>query len=198
MSLLDNLIKIGATQIAGAAAQKTGLSENMAAKAMPMVMAVLMNGLKGNAQTPGGAKALSNALENHDGGLLNNIDAMSSDAVLADGERILGHILGGNRAAVEQQIAAAAGGIDKTQAAALLKMAAPAILAALGKEKRERGLGVDDLAGLVQREGVKAKAVAPKELSGLIGLLDADGDGNLNNEAMSIGKRLLGGLFGRK
>ena len=105
MSLMDQLTQVVASQMAQSAAQKTGLSEGMTAKLAPMAMAVLMNGLKNNASNPQGAQALSNALDKHDGGLLNNIGQLADDNVMADGQKILGHILGNNRANAEQQIA---------------------------------------------------------------------------------------------
>lgn len=198
MSLMEQLINVAQSQMAGPAAQKTGVSQDLAAKALPMAMAVLMNGLKGNTKDAKGAEALSAALDKHDGALLNNPSALNADDVMADGERILGHILGGKRGQVEEQLAAATGGVDKSQMASILAMAAPAVLAALGKEKREKGLRASDIAGLVKSEEATARAAAPAELSGLASLLDTDGDGNLNNEALGLGKRLLGGLFGRR
>jgi len=198
MSLMDQLTQVVASQMTQSAAQKTGLSEGMAAKLAPMAMAVLMNGLKKNAASPQGAQALSNALDNHDGGLLNDIGRLADDNVMADGQKILGHILGGNRANAEQQLSKAAGGIDQGQVSSLLAMAAPAVLGALGRAKREQNLDVSALAGLVKEEGQRAQKAAPNELSGFMKMLDSDGDGNLNNEAMGIGKKLLGGLFGGK
>lgn len=197
MSLMDQLTNALAGQASQAVAQKTGLSEDMAAKMMPMAMSVLMGGLKKNAANPQGAQALSNALDHHDGGLLNNIGNLADDNVMADGQKILGHILGGNQAQAEQQLAQV-GGIDQSQVSSILAMAAPAVLGALGRTKREQGLDPSALAGLISEEGKRAQKAAPSELSGFMAMLDSDGDGNLNNEAMGIGKKLLGGLFGRK
>ncbi len=198
MSLMDQLTQVVASQITGAAAQKAGISESMAAKLAPMAMAVVMNGLKNNASSRQGAEALANALDNHDGGLLDRPEAVAEDSVMADGQKILGHVLGAKRGDAERQLASAAGGIDASQVSAILAMAAPAVLGALGKAKREQNLDVSALTDLVKTEGQRAKEAAPSELSGFMKMLDADGDGNLNNEAMGIGKRLLGGLFRRR
>ncbi|MEL7486286.1 MAG: DUF937 domain-containing protein [Pseudomonadota bacterium] len=198
MSLLETLTNVVSSQVAQQAAQKTGLSNDAAAKLAPMAMAVLMNGLKNNAASNDGAQALSSALDNHDGGLLSQLTRLGDDDVMADGDKILGHILGGKRGQAEQQLAQAAGGVDSSQVASILKMAAPAVLGALGQAKREQGLDANALSGLLKTEGARAQAAAPSELNGFMKMLDADGDGNLNNEAMGLGKRLLGGLFGRK
>ena len=198
MSLMDTLTNAVASQIASQAVEKTGLSSGAAAKLAPMAMAVLMNGLKNNAAKPGGAEALSSALEKHDGGLLSQLTRLGDDDVMADGQKILGHVLGGKRNDAEAQLAKAAGGVDSSQVSALLAMAAPAVLGALGQAKRQQNMGASDLSGFLRQEEQHARAAAPSELSGFMKMLDADGDGNLNNEAMGIGKRLLGGLFGRK
>lgn len=198
MSLVETLMRTAQSQMGTAAAQKTGLSEGAVAQLMPMAMSVLMSGLQKNAGNEGGAAALANALDNHSGDILDQPEKIADDAIMADGARILEHVLGGQRGDAEAQLAKLAGGVDKSQVNQVLAMAAPALLGALGKAKKEQGLGIGDLARLVDQEGKTAAAAAPSELSSLMKMLDADGDGNLNNEAIGMGRKILGGLFGRK
>jgi len=198
MSLMDQLTNVVAGQIAKQAGQKTGLSEGLAAKMMPAAMAVLMNGIKKNASSPEGAAALSQALERHDGSLLNNVSQLGDDKTLADGQKILGYVLGGKREKTERALAKTAG-VNQDQIGNLLAMAAPAILASLGQAKREQGLDVSALAGLVAEEGARAQKAAPAELGGLLGFLDQDGDGDFKDDLLEgVGKKLLGGFFGGK
>ncbi len=198
MSLLDQLTQVVTSQVSQQAAQKTGLSEGVAEKMMPMAMAALMAGLKKNASQPAGAQALASALDKHDGSLLNNISQLGNDDVLADGQRILGHILGGKQAQTTQALAKTAG-VDQGQITQLLAMAAPAVLASLGRAKREQGLDASALAGLVTEETVRAQNAAPAALGGLMGFLDQDGDGDFKDDLLEqAGKQLLGGLFGKK
>ena len=77
MSLMEQLTQVVASQVAPQAAQKTGINEGLAASLMPMAMAALMAGLKKNASSPEGAQSLANALNKHDGSLLNNISQLS-------------------------------------------------------------------------------------------------------------------------
>lgn len=196
MSLMDQLTNVLTAQVARSAAQKAGVSEGLAATLMPMAMAVLMNGLKKNAATPDGAEALARALDRHDGSLLNDARGIDRDDVVSDGEKILGHILGGKRQHTERTLAKAAG-VDQAQVAKLLAMAAPAVLASLGRAKRERNLDVSGLAGLVAEEGMRAERAAPNELSGLMQFIDKDGDGNVGEEMLEMGAKMLGGLFSR-
>ncbi|MCA8889684.1 MAG: hypothetical protein KDA46_12685, partial [Parvularculaceae bacterium] len=93
---------------------------------------------------------------------------------------------------------AGAAGVDKSQVAALLAMAAPVVLASLGREKNARGLDVAGLAGLVTEEGIRAERTAPNELGGVLKFLDADGDGDITDEVLDMGAKMLGGLFGKK
>ena len=198
MSLIDELTQIVSAEVTQQTSQKTGLNQNVAAQMMPMAMAVLMNGLKKNAATPHGAEALSNALENHDGGLLDNLGSLSDDNVLADGQKILDHILGAKRGQAETALAQAAG-VKQDQIGSLLAMAAPAVLASLGKMKREQGLDASSLAKLVAKEGAHAQTAAPNELGGLLQFLDADGDGDFKDDLLEgVGKSLLNSFFGKR
>lgn len=205
MSLMDQLTNVVSSQITQQAAQKTGLSQDMAAKLMPMAMAALMGGLKKNTASPDGARALSNALNKHDGSLLNNLGAVAEDDnILADGQKILGHILGGKRAQAEETLSQAAGGVDKGQIGNLLAMAAPLVMSQLGQAKQSQNLDEAGLAGLIREEGARAQKQAPSELGGLMAMLDADGDGDIKDDLLGaavkggLGKSILGSLFGRK
>lgn len=198
MSLMDQLSDVVVGQMSQQAAQKTGLNEGLAAQLMPMAMAALMGGLKKNASQPNGADALVNALDRHDGSLLNNISQLGQDNTLADGQKILGHILGGKQKQTERALAKTAG-VDQGQVGQLLAMAAPMVLASLGRAKREQGLDASALAGLVTEESVRVQKAAPSELGGLMQFLDQDGDGDFKDDMLeSAGKKILSGLFGRK
>ena len=111
MSLLDQLSQVVASQVAPQTARQTGLDQGLAEKMLPMAMSALMAGIKKNASSPEGANALAQALDKHDGSLLNDIDKVASPDVLADGQNILAHILGGKRETTERALAKA-GGID--------------------------------------------------------------------------------------
>lgn len=198
MSLMDQLTQIAVSQMSREAARKTGLNEGVAEKMMPMAMAALMAGLNKNASSPNGAEALASALSRHDGSLLNNLSRIGDDDVMSDGQKILGHILGAKRQSTERALAKT-GGVGQDQMSALLAMAAPAVLASLGRAKREQGLDISDLAGLVTKENARAQSAAPRELGGLMQFIDQDGDGDYKDDLLeAAGKKLLGGLFGRK
>lgn len=197
MTLMEELSRAAFSQMSRPASQKTGLDEAQIKTLMPMAAALLLNGLKKNVAQPGGAEALSKALARHDGGLLGDPSRVADDAVMDDGRRILGHILGARQDKTEAALARAAGA-NQQQIAQLLAMAAPAILAGLGKAKQQQGLDAGGLAGLVKAETKKAETVAPNELSGLLKYIDADGDGDIAEDVIAIAGRTLGGFFKKR
>ncbi len=197
MSLVEELGKAAFSQMTRNASAKTGLNEGAIAALMPMATAMLMNGLKKNVAKPGGAEALAKALTKHDGSLLNNLSRSADDDVMADGGAILGHILGGKRGQAEQTLAKAAGA-NPDQIAKLLAMAAPVILAGLGKAKRDQGLDANALASLVKTESQRAETAAPNELNGFLKWIDTDGDGRIDDNIAEIATKGLASLFGKR
>ncbi|MEZ5920428.1 MAG: DUF937 domain-containing protein [Parvularculaceae bacterium] len=196
MSLIDAIGKAAFSEMTRGASAKTGVNESAVAALMPMATAVLMNGLKKNMSKPGGAESLSKALTKHDGGLLDNLGRTSDDDVMEDGRAILGHILGGKQQQTQSALAKAAG-VDSDQIGKLLAMAAPAILAGLGKAQRQQGLDPNGLAELVKHETSKAQTQAPNELSGLLKWVDSDGDGRIDDDLAGLAAKGLSSLFKR-
>ena len=161
--------------------------------------------MKNNAATPQGAEGLIGALSNkHDGSLLDNLSGLLGDSsILADGEGILGHVFGGKQQHVAHAVGAKSG-IDAGSAAKLLQMAAPVIMAYLGKQKRDNN--VNDGDGIGNLLGGLLGSGAQKEQSLITKILDANGDGSVIDDllGMATGAKkkgglggLLGGLFGK-
>ena len=197
MSMIETLGKAAFSQMTRNASAKTGMNESAVAALMPIATAMLLNGLKKNVARPEGAEALSKALARHDGGLLDNLGRAADDDVMADGQAILGHILGGKQAQAEETLAKASG-VGSDQIAKILAMAAPAVLAGLGKAQRQQGLDARSLADYVQSESAKAQTQAPNELSGLLKWVDSDGDGRIDDDIAGLAAKGLAGLFGKR
>jgi hypothetical protein len=193
---MDNLLETLAQQLGGGAVQemsrKLGTDEGATGKALSAALPMLVSALSRNASTPEGAGALSRALErDHDGSLLDNLGGYMSAFQGNEGDGILGHVLGGRRGAVESNISRSSG-LDAGSVAKLLSMAAPLVMAALGRNRRSRGLdvgGLADMLGAEQREiGRRAPAAG-----GLLGsLLDQDGDGDISDDVAKVGLDFLG------
>jgi len=106
-------------------------------------------------------------------------------------------VLGQKQPKVEEGIAQKTG-LNVSQIALLLQIAAPLVMAYLGKKQRKDKLGADDLASLLGDQ-----LAADKEESGLLDLfgtvLDADKDGSAVDELMGMmGVMLTGGAKPKK
>ncbi len=196
MSLIEMLGKAAFSPMSQNAAKKTGVNETAIAALMPMAAAILMNGIKKNVASPGGAEALAKALTKHDGNLLNNLGAAADDNVMTDGRAILGHILGGKQSATEATLAKATG-LGQAEIGKLLAMAAPVVLAGLGRAQRQQKLNPAALADHVRAESAKAQQAAPTELTGMLKWLDTDGDGRIDDNLADLAQKGLSGLFKR-
>ncbi len=170
------------SQVLGA---DSGATKSAAAAALPLLFSALAK----NSGTTDGAAALNNALErDHDGSILDSLGSMIGQGPSADGDGILKHVLGGQRATAERGIAEASG-LDSQQASKMLATLAPLVMGALGKAKRTQGLDAAGLAGLLAGERNQTQS----QLGGLASLLDRDGDGSIADDVIGgIGK-----LFGK-
>ncbi|NOT34921.1 MAG: DUF937 domain-containing protein [Candidatus Eisenbacteria bacterium] len=162
------------------------------AAALPMILA----GLTRNAQEPGGADALHQALaRDHDGGLLDNLGGLFGGATggkATDGGGILGHVLGGRREVANQAVAKA-GGIDAAQAAQLMAILAPIVMGALGRAQRQQGLDSSGLTRSLQGAS-ESHAQAQPDLMGFANrMLDKNGDGSGLDEIVGGLGKLFGG-----
>jgi hypothetical protein len=167
--------------------------------ALPTILGSLAN----NASTPQGAESLNAALEqDHDGSILDNIGGLGSMIFggdqqaaapprQADAGGILGHILGGNQGAVVQD-ASSQSGLGAGQVAQILMMLAPLVMAYLGKQKQEQGVGADGLGGLLGGLLGGGQAAAAPQSSGnpmmdmASSMLDRDGDGSSMDDIASM------------
>ncbi len=164
-------------------------------KAVSAAVPLLLSALGKNASSPQGAEALLGALSrDHDGSILDNVGAMlGSGALGKDGAAILGHVLGGKQGTVAAGLGKTTG-LTADTSGQLLAMLAPLVMGSLGKTQRQSGLDAAGLASMLGGQREQAKA----GLGGLSSLLDMDGDGDITDDVVSLGSKLLGGLFGRK
>jgi len=162
--------------------------------AVGAALPLLLGALGRNTASPDGAAALSTALQQHDGSVLNNLTGfLSSGGNTQDGSAILGHVLGGKQDAVANSLSQVSG-LNAGSTSQLLAMLAPVVLGALGKTQREEGLNAGGLANLLSGEQSHADSM----LGGLASqLLDANHDGSIVDDVVNMGSKLLGGLFGR-
>lgn len=150
-----------------------------------------------NTDKPGGADALFGALSrDHDGGLLDDLGGFLGGGQTTGGDRILGHVLGGKRQAVETGLSRSSG-LDMATIGKLLPLLAPIVMGFLGKAQKQQGLDAQGLSSLLTGERQTAERRAPDAMGVLSNLLDTDNDGQVVDDVVKIGSSLLGGLFGK-
>ena len=207
--LLDLLSSPMGKQLISGVAGQTGQPENKTADVLSMAMPLLLGAMKKNVSSPQGAEGLMNALSSkHDGGLLDNLGGLFGggvdQSVINDGAGILGHVFGGKQANVENALSQKSG-LDAGSVAQILKIAAPLVMAYLGKEKAQSN--VNDANGLNSLLGSMLGGQPEQNQSLIMTLLDSDGDGSVLDDVagmvMGTSKKkrglggLLGGLFGK-
>ena len=188
LDLLGARLGGDATQQIGA---RLGADAGTTGSAITAALPLLIGALAKNASSPEGARQLHDAVaRDHDGTAL---DQLPLDQPAGNGDAILRHVLGDRRDLAERGIAQASG-LDLAKVGPLLAMLAPVVMGALGRQRREGGLGPDDLAGMLGGEREAIGARTPGMLGTLSQLLDRDRDGSIADDVGGM----LGGLFGRK
>lgn len=127
---------------------QTGLDKNQTMSALAAAMPTILTALKGNAQSKLGQKQLAGALErDHDGSLLDNLSGFLDNPQAANGKGILKHTLGSRRTQVEGMLSARTG-VNSSSMSKILEIAAPLVMAYLGKQKKQNNVqsnGIGDM-----------------------------------------------------
>jgi hypothetical protein len=161
----------------------------------------LLEGLAGMLAGSGGGSGLGSLFGGGGsglGGLLGSLLGGGASTRTTDGDGILGHILGQKRGAVEQGVSRASG-LDPQKVSQLLAILAPIVMGALGRIKNQRDLDADGVAAMLNRERAQVEQRTPgMAQGGLLGMLDADGDGDISDDVAKLGAALAGsGLLGK-
>jgi hypothetical protein len=182
MSLLDMLQQRLGGDAVNQISKQLGTDPATTQTAIAAALPMLVGALARNAQDPGKAGALANALGRHDGSVLDDVAGyLGRGGDTGDGDGILGHVLGGRKETVQTGLGQAAG-LDPAKAATLLAMLAPLVMGALGKAQREKGLDTGGLAGMLGSEQQRATDAAPGVMGMLTSLLDRDRDGSVMDD----------------
>jgi hypothetical protein len=176
--------------------ERLGVDEAQASSAVNAALPALLSALANNTRKRGGLDALAGAIDrDHDGSVLDDLDGLAHGKYDEDGAGILGHVLGGNRAAVEQQVGRFAG-LDAGSMGKLLVMLAPLILGMIGKLKKKGDVSGGDLGKVLRREQGRVGR-RDRDLGEILGgVLQGGGPGQRSTSGC-LGS-LLGGLMRRR
>ena len=152
MDLLNLLLK-SMTQgsSVNAMEKKTGVPAALIVKLLPLVLPILLKAMTTNAASQSGAESLLGALTQHTNkkALKDQIAEADSD----DGQKIIGHILGGNSASVMNELSAETG-MNEAQINSVLAAMAPALMSSVS--------AANTTAGRAKAKQKEAKAAGKK------------------------------------
>jgi hypothetical protein len=165
-----------------------GAQENPA----PPAMGFDAGGLLGSILGGGGNSAAGNIL----GSILGGGGASSQKAT--DGAGILGHILGAQQSGAIAKIAGMLG-IDQGKVLGMMIQMAPMIMGVLGQQKQAQGLGASALSSVLASSVSGASKGGSNPFIGIATqMLDKNGDGNITDDLLNMGKGFLGNMFNKK
>ncbi len=176
----DILSQIPLGQLAG----QLGVNEQEAEQAARTALPALLGGIQANTADPGGASSFAQAVQQHDGSLVEGgVDLNQVDP--NEGQKIVNHVFGAQQGQVVQQLGGVGGAGGSGLIQKLLPILAPIVMAYLAK----------------QLTGATSNAGAEGGLGGLLGGLLGGvlgGGGNTAPQQQSgpdLGS-ILGGLLG--
>ncbi len=152
-----------------------GVDESTVSSAVGAALPAIIAGMANNTRDDQGAASLSNALNDHSDSIFGDLGSLIAAGGAGDGAKILGHVLGRKRPAVEENLAHRSGvGIDLVMK--LLPILAPLVMGYLSKEKQAQGLDAGSLGSVLGRERQQVEHEQPG-LGGLAAILDDVIDG---------------------
>lgn len=193
MNIQDLLSGSTGQELIKGLSQQTGEDQSKIASAVSMAAPFILGQLTKNAQSKEGAESLDKALNQHQGSILDNVSGLLSGNTLSEGSSILGHIFGGNKETVANSIGQKTG-MSSGSVMQVLMALAPVIMGFLGKEKQEKNVNSNGLTGMLGSILGGAQG-GSSDMSFIEKMLDQNGDGNVMDDAMNIGGKLLGGFF---
>ncbi|MEZ5500666.1 MAG: DUF937 domain-containing protein [Steroidobacteraceae bacterium] len=181
MNLIESVLAAGGGSLVSQMARQFGTQPGQTQDAIAQITQVLGQGLARNSQSSGGLEALLGALAggNHQR-YLDDLSSLGSAAGIADGNGILGHILGSKD--VSRSLADRVGsntGVGAAVVKQMLPMIAGLVLGSLGKQHSQGAL-----AGLTRNAPAAGR-------SPLGALLDADGDGSIADDLLDLAGKFL-------
>jgi len=195
MSLLDLITGNTGNQIAEEAENKFGIKKNqviaLLAVATPLIVSYLYKKSKDTKE----ANALSTALEeDHDGSILNNPSLIKNKE--AEGNSILGHVFGDQKASVENQLSQSTG-ISLEKIGPILAMLAPVVMGYIGQQKQQTNTntgGLGDLLGNILNKVNPSTSTGSNPLQDILGQVLGNGSSNSgSNPIQDVLGNILGG-----
>ena len=172
---------------------------NMVKKAAHGISELLLNAISKSANHQERGGGLFGAIErDHDGGILGDLIGVLSgqkkvnNPKTMNGTGIVNHLLG-NRQLEAAQIIGQMSGLDIFKSGVLMQLIAPVVMGVVGQKQRSNGLDLGGLAQILLGGGGQQQSDRSQNPAGDIfkKILDMDGDGNMMDDLLNIGMKIL-------
>ena len=193
--------------------KKTGTSTDEVKSVLLSALPAMLSGVQGQANNQETVAGFAGALDSHAKDDTSDISAFLSNVDIKDGEKIVGHLLGGDKAATTKAAATKAG-LSNAATGKILGAAAPLLMSLLGQQftqaaqaqpqaqnvqplgggQQAAPSGIGLLAGLLG--GGQQSAPQASGLGGLLGSLLGGGQQPQQQPQQSAGANPLGSMVG--
>jgi len=193
--------------------KKTGVSTDAVKSVLLSALPAMLSGAQGQADNQDTVAGFAGALDSHAKDNTSDIAKFLSDVDIKDGEKIVGHLLGGDKAATTEAAAAKAG-LSSAVTGKILGAAAPLLMSLLGQQftqtvqaqpqmqntsgstQSSASSGIGLLAGLLGSAPQQQQSAQQSGLGGLLGNLLGGGQQQSAPQQQSTGGNLLGSMMG--
>ena len=171
--------------------KKTGTSTDEVKSVLLSALPAMLSGVQGQANNQDTVAGFAGALDSHAKDDTSDISAFLSNVDIKDGEKIVGHLLGGDKAATTKAAATKAG-LSNAATGKILGAAAPLLMSLLGQQFTQAAQAQPQAQNVQPLGGQQA---APSGIGLLAGLL---GGGQQSSAAQQSAPQAsgLGGLLG--
>ena len=193
-NLFDEILGKLSPQAVSQISSKAGTSQSQTSDAISAALPMLLAALANNSAKPGGAEALSQAIDRDGHGredLETTLERQLTGGPKQTDSRMVDHMLGQRRGSIEQALAAKTGA-SQDSIAQILQTLGPVVLGAIGKQKQGQGFNPADLAGYLGQQKSAAKNKSGDMSSYLFDLLDANDDGSVVDDVMRLAGQFMG------
>lgn len=170
---------------------------NQVKKASHGVAELLIHAMSNSAQHQEKGGGLLGALKkDHDGGILGNLMGVLSGQSQVNNQRtlngtgIVNHLLG-KRQLEAAQIISQMSGLDIFKSGVLMQLIAPVVMGVAGQTQKAKGLDLGGLAQVLLGGGSQQQQTGQRGGGVFAKLLDMDGDGNMMDDLLNIGMKIL-------
>ena len=177
----------------------TGSSASQVNGLLGDALPLLIGNMHDNTESKEGALSLNQALNDHKGADMSDIASFLSNADQEDGQKIVEHILGGNKKAATNALSKKSG-LSASNVSTILALIAPLLLSQLGNNKDDDdqdGSSLTDLLGGMLGGGQQSSGIGGLLLNNLLGGNTQQAQPVQQTQSTKpSGGGLLGSLFG--